>query len=290
MKIYYTVNEIQEFINKKRPRPLGLVPTMGALHKGHISLIEASLKECPVTVVSIFVNPTQFNDRHDLESYPRMPDKDISILSGILREDDMVFLPSEKEIYPGNEREVVFEFGNLDKVMEGVHRPGHFKGVVQVVSRLFEIVNPDFAFFGQKDFQQLTIVKELVRQQGRNIKIISCPVIREADGLAMSSRNLLLEPSIRGKAGIIYKTLSEAASMIATHEISEIKDYINKCINNTNSFELEYFEIADDAELKLVENRSQMEPGKRYYGCIAVRAGKIRLIDNIEFNCPVSKG
>ena len=277
MKIYYTVNEIQEFINKKRPRPLGLVPTMGALHKGHISLIEASLKECPVTVVSIFVNPTQFNDRHDLESYPRMPDKDISILSGILREDDMVFLPSEKEIYPGNEREVVFEFGNLDKVMEGVHRPGHFKGVVQVVSRLFDIVNPDFAFFGQKDFQQLTIVKELVRQQGRNIKIISCPVIREADGLAMSSRNLLLEPSIRGKAGIIYKTLSEAASMIATHEISEIKDYINKCINNTNSFELEYFEIADDAELKLVENRSQMEPGKRYYGCIAVRAGKIGL-------------
>ncbi len=290
MKIYYTVNEIQEFINKKRTSPLGLVPTMGALHKGHISLIEASLKECPVTVVSIFVNPTQFNDRHDLESYPRMPDKDISILSGILREDDMVFLPSEKEIYPGNEREVVFEFGNLDKVMEGVHRPGHFKGVVQVVSRLFEIVNPDFAFFGQKDFQQLTIVKELVRQQGMNIKIISCPVIREADGLAMSSRNLLLEPSIRGKAGIIYKTLSEAASMIATHEISEIKDYINKCINNTNSFELEYFEIADDAELKLVENRSQMEPGKRYYGCIAVRAGKIRLIDNIEFNCPVSKG
>ncbi len=290
MKIYYTVNEIQEFINKKRPRPLGLVPTMGALHKGHISLIEASLKECPVTVVSIFVNPTQFNDRHDLESYPRMPDKDISILSGILREDDMVFLPSEKEIYPGNEREVVFEFGNLDKVMEGVHRPGHFKGVVQVVSRLFDIVNPDFAFFGQKDFQQLTIVKELVRQQGRNIKIISCPVIREADGLAMSSRNLLLEPSIRSKAGIIYKTISEAASMIATHEISEIKDYINKCINNTNSFELEYFEIADDAELKLVENRSQMEPGKRYYGCIAVRADKIRLIDNIEFNCPVSKG
>ncbi|MBP8959849.1 MAG: pantoate--beta-alanine ligase [Bacteroidales bacterium] len=290
MKVYSTVKELQERLGERKARPIGFVPTMGALHKGHISLIEASLKECPVTVVSIFVNPTQFNDRQDLENYPRMLDKDITILSGILRKDDMVFLPSEKEIYPGNEREVVFEFGNLDKVMEGVHRPGHFKGVVQVVSRLFDIVNPDFAFFGQKDFQQLIIIKELVRQQGRNIIVVSCPVIREANGLAMSSRNLLLAPSIQDKAGIIYKALSDAASMIATHEIDEIKDYVNKCINDTNDFELEYFEIADDTELKLVETRRTMEPGKRYFGCIAVRAGKIRLIDNIEFNCPVSKG
>ncbi|HCI54456.1 MAG TPA: pantoate--beta-alanine ligase [Bacteroidales bacterium] len=290
MKVYSTVKELQECLDERKARPIGFVPTMGALHKGHISLIEASLKECPVTVVSIFVNPTQFNDRQDLENYPRMPENDRALLSKILREEDIVFIPSEKEIYPGDEREVVFEFRNLDKVMEGVHRPDHFKGVVQVVSRLFDIVNPDLAFFGQKDFQQLTIIKELVRQQGRNIKVISCPIVREADGLAMSSRNLLIEPSIRDKAGIIYKTLSEAALMINTHEISEIKDYVNKCINNTNNFELEYFEIADDTELKLVETRSEMEPGKRYFGCIAVRAGKIRLIDNIEFNCPISKG
>jgi len=290
MLICSTVKDLREKLSVKTLSPVGFVPTMGALHAGHISLVEKSVGENPVTVVSIFVNPAQFNDRNDLENYPRMTDNDIKLLSGILRTDDIVFIPSEQEIYPGNEPEVIFDFKTLDKVMEGAFRPGHFTGVVKVVSRLFDIVMPDVAYFGQKDLQQVTIIRELVRQQNRNTRIISCPIVREPDGLAMSSRNILLDPEIRKLAGIIHKTLRTASELFGNTEITEIKEFVREQINKTPGFSLEYFEIADDLELKPVTVKTEMVPGKRYYGCIAVWAGGIRLIDNIEFNCSVIKG
>jgi len=290
MLICSTVKDLREALSSKALSPVGFVPTMGALHAGHISLVEKSVGENPVTVVSIFVNPAQFNDRNDLENYPRMTESDIKLLSGVLRTDDIVFIPPEKEIYPGNEPEVIFDFKTLDKVMEGAFRPGHFNGVVKVVSRLFDIVMPDVAYFGQKDLQQVTIIRELVRQQNRKTRIISCPVVREPDGLAMSSRNLLLDPEIRQHAGIIFKTLSAASELICSTDISEIKEFVREQINKTPGFSLEYFEIADDLELKPVTMKTEMVPGRRYFGCIAVRAGAIRLIDNTEFNCSVIKG
>lgn len=290
MKIFSTTPELQNHLKINHHSPRGFVPTMGALHQGHLSLVNIALRECPVVVTSIFVNPAQFNDKKDLERYPRTPGKDLEMLSGILRDRDAVFMPAEPEIYPENEVKEKWNFGNLDKVMEGVHRPGHFNGVAQVVSRLFDIVNPDIAYFGQKDFQQLVIIKDLVRQKGSKIKITPCPIVREPDGVAMSSRNVLLEPVLRQKAGVIFKTLAEASSMINSAGIGEIKEFVQKSIDSTPGFRLEYFEIVDDIELKPVLSQQEMQTGKRYYGCVAVRAGNVRLIDNVEFSCSVSKG
>jgi len=278
-----TVKELKRLLKRKNIQPSGFVPTMGALHAGHLSLVARAIKECRVLTVSIFVNPTQFNDKEDLKNYPRNVEKDLEMLSGLMRENDIVFTPDTHEIYPEEDTRI-FNFGNLDKVMEGLHRPGHFNGVAQVVSRLFDIVDPQIAYFGQKDFQQLTIIKELVRQTGKMVKISSCPIVREPDGLAMSSRNMLLEHSIRIDAPIIYKTLLRAAELIKTAEITDIKDLVKSTINQTPDFNVEYFEIADDVELVPVRQKSEFDKGKRYFGCIAVKAGKIRLIDNIEIS------
>ena len=173
--------------------------------------------------MSIFVNPTQFNDKNDLKNYPRTIENDLEMLETVLRENDIVFTPDVKEIYPEEDKRE-FRFGNLDNVMEALHRPGHFNGVAQVVSRLFEIVKPDIAFFGLKDFQQLAVIKELVRQTDNKVKIIACPIIREKDGLAMSSRNRLLEPEIRKNAPVIFKTISAASEMISENDIPEIRN------------------------------------------------------------------
>ena len=281
MKTVRTRSELQEHLRKLNLSPAGFVPTMGALHEGHLSLVKAAVEKCRIISVSIFVNPTQFNDKEDLKNYPRTPEKDLDLLFTVLRKDDVVFIPSAEEIYPEPDTRI-FSFGNLDKVMEGAFRPGHFNGVAQVVSRLFDIVKPDFAFFGQKDFQQLTIIKELVRQTGNKVQIVGCPIVREADGLAMSSRNQLLDPAVRKEAGIIYRTLSKAARLTKTMEIDNIKKYVTNNINLLPEFKVEYFEIADDRELKAIEDKSQMREDRRYYACIAVRAGKIRLIDNVE--------
>jgi pantoate--beta-alanine ligase len=281
MKVINKSIELQTRLCKLQLTPLGFVPTMGALHKGHISLVENALKQCPVVVISIYVNPTQFNDKNDLRNYPRTLDNDLALLKEVLRETDIVFTPDDHEIYPEEDNRK-FRFGNLDNVMEALHRPGHFNGVAQVVSRLFEIVKPDIAFFGQKDFQQLAVIKELVRQTGSKVKIISNPIIRENDGLAMSSRNRLLEPSIRKQAAIIYKTISSASLMIIEHDIPDIKKFVENTINNVSGFKLEYFDIVDDTKLIPVNKKSDLKKGKRYYGCIALKAGKIRLIDNIE--------
>lgn len=281
MKVLSTIKELRKEIKSAKSSPLGFVPTMGALHPGHISLVRNAISMCPLVVVSIYVNPTQFNDKNDLKNYPRTLDDDLMLLGEVLRDDDMVFTPSDKEIYPDKEKRE-FHFGNLDNVMEALHRPGHFNGVGQVVSRLFEIVKPEIAFFGQKDFQQVAVIKELVRQLKSKVNIISNPIIRESDGLAMSSRNRLLDPELRKNAGIIYSVISSVAGMINDHDISYISEWVRKEIEKTEGFRVEYFEIADDVELKPVKARYEMEKGKRYYGCIAVNAGKVRLIDNIE--------
>ncbi len=256
MKVISTVSELQTFTDKLKFAPLGFV--------------------------SIFVNPTQFNDKNDLKNYPRDTEKDLTLLKPFLRENDIVFTPSVEEVYPEEDKRV-FNFGNLDRVMEASHRPGHFNGVGQVVSRLFDIVKPDLAIFGQKDFQQLAVIKELVKQTGDRVKIVAHPIVREKDGLAMSSRNTLLEPEIRKNAPAIFKTISAASEMIGYHDIPEIKAFVKKMINNVPGFEVEYFDIADDTDLIPVSSKKEMKKNKKYFGCIAVKAGNIRLIDNIEF-------
>jgi pantoate--beta-alanine ligase len=280
MKIINTVSELQNHIMEDNASPVGFVPTMGALHEGHLSLVENAISKCPVVVVSIFVNPAQFNDINDLKNYPRTIESDINMLGSILRPADIVFIPDVKEIYPETDTRK-FQFGNLDNVMEALHRPGHFNGVAQVVSRLFDIVNPDIAFFGLKDFQQLAVIKALVKQINSKVKIIPCQIVREKDGLAMSSRNRLLDPEIRKNVPVIYKTLSVASGMISECDIPEIRKFVKESINGTKGLTLEYFEIVDDTELIPVSRKKEMMPWKKYYGCIAIKAGKIRLIDNI---------
>jgi pantoate--beta-alanine ligase len=281
MKVISTVFELQSWLKRMRLSPIGFVPTMGALHEGHLSLVSNAVQHCPVVVVSIFVNPTQFNDKNDLKNYPRTPESDLLLLSKVMRESDLVFLPGVKEIYPEPDTRE-FHFGNLDNVMEALHRPGHFNGVAQVVSRLFEIVNPDIAFFGLKDFQQLAVIKSLVKQTGNKVMIIGNPIVREEDGLAMSSRNRLLDHEIRLNASIIFKTISAASAMMKEHDIPEIKSFIVQSIDKVQGYSVEYFEIVDDINLLPVSSKAEMMKDKRYFGCIAVQAGKIRLIDNIE--------
>jgi pantoate--beta-alanine ligase len=281
MKRAVYIKELQDYLNKMKDSFSGLVPTMGALHDGHMSLVNRAVNECGLVIVSIFVNPTQFNNKEDLKNYPRTIERDLGLLSGMLRENDVLFTPETEEIYPEPDTRI-FNLGNLDKVMEGLHRPGHFNGVAQVVSRLFEIIKPDNAYFGHKDFQQLTIIREIVRQSGNRINIIGCPIIREADGLAMSSRNQLLEPHIRKEAEVIYRTISKAGELIRNMEIDNIRKYVFNNINLLSDFTVEYFEIADAQELLPVNNKSQMNENKKYFAFIAVRAGNVRLIDNIE--------
>ena len=283
MKKASTIKELRSYLEVTNLSPSGFVPTMGALHYGHLSLVARAIGECPIVTVSIFVNPIQFNDKEDFKNYPRNVAKDIEILSGVMRENDIVFTPDTHEMYPEEDTRI-FNFGNLEKVMEGLHRPGHFNGVAQVVSRLFEIVKPEISYFGQKDFQQLTIIKELVRQTGNKVNIISCPIMRESDGLAMSSRNQLLEPHIRKEAGVIYNTISKAAELVKTMEINNIKKYVFNNINLIPDFSVEYFEIADDEELITINKKNQIKKAKRYFACIAVKAGNVRLIDNIEIS------
>ena len=277
MELYTTITSLQNALKAERSKGLkiGLVPTMGALHKGHLSLVEKAGTICDIVVVSIFVNPTQFNDKNDLANYPRTLESDMKLLSTARCE--YIFSPSVEEIYPVPDTRR-FDFGNLEAVMEGAFRPGHFNGVAQVVSRLFEIVLPDMAFFGRKDFQQMAIINDLVRQMNVPIEIVSCDIIREKDGLAMSSRNKLLLPEYRDCAPKIYQTLRDAKYLANLKTVTEIKEYVVNQINATQLLRVEYFEIVDDTTLVSVE--SWDEPGTKV-GCIAVYAGKIRLIDNI---------
>jgi len=257
-------------------RQIGFVPTMGALHAGHVSLINESKKQGCYTVCSIFVNPTQFNDKKDLENYPRTPKEDIELLrqSGC----DVLFMPSAQEIYPSDDTRV-FDFGELDTLLEGAHRPGHFNGVAKVVSILFDKVNPDIAFFGSKDYQQVMVVKALVKQLDLKINIVACPIIREPDGLAMSSRNMRLSKEEREAAKLIPLLLNEAKALFkAQKPISEIKAFISSKLANKAIYRLEYFEICNANNLHLLSDKNEVKDGIALIACFV---GNIRLIDNL---------
>jgi len=277
MKVYTTITSLQNALKEEHSKgfKIGLVPTMGALHEGHLSLVEKAGSMCDIVVVSIFVNPTQFNDKNDLANYPRTLESDMKLLSTVRCE--YIFSPSVEEVYPVPDTRK-FNFGNIETVMEGAFRPGHFNGVAQVVSRLFDIVLPDMAFFGRKDFQQIAVIKDMVRQMNSAVEIVQCDIIREKDGLAMSSRNKLLLAEYRNCAPIIYQTLKEAKYLVNLKTVSEISEYVIKQVNATQLLQVEYFEIVDDTTLVPVDNWN--EPGTKV-GCIAVYAGKVRLIDNI---------
>lgn len=277
MQVLNTKNEVINLIDKfkKEQKTIGFVPTMGALHEGHLSLVEEAKKNCDVTVVSIFVNPTQFNDPEDLKRYPRTLENDVELLHSL--DCDIVFAPSVQEIYPEPDTRK-FNFGYLESVMEGAKRPGHFNGVGQVVSRLFDIVRPDKAFFGMKDFQQIAIIKEMVRQLHYDIEIVPCPIVREESGLARSSRNTLLDEEHRKNAAHIYATLKKAHYLVPETGVEQLKQWITNEINDNPFLEVEYVEIVDSETLKVVKDWN--EPGKKVI-CVAVYAGKIRLIDNI---------
>ena len=265
-------------ILRKKGKTIGFVPTMGALHEGHLTLIRYSNEQNDITVISIFVNPTQFNDKKDYQRYPRIVEDDIKKLEKV--NCDFLFTPSEKEMYPENDTRE-FDFDNLDKVMEGKFRPGHFRGVALIVSKLFEIVGPDRAYFGEKDFQQLTVIKHLVKTLNIPVEIVPCPILREPDGLAMSSRNMLLSPEERKQVSLVFKTLTEAKVKAKTLSVQETKDWVVRSINADPLMKVEYFEIVDDNKLEpIIDWKNKMVS----VGCIAVHVGNIRLIDNIRFN------
>jgi len=279
MKLYTTTITLQEALKAERLKGLkvGFVPTMGALHQGHLSLVNKAIEMCDIVVVSIFVNPTQFNDTKDLDNYPRTLDADQKLLSGVSV--DYLFVPTVQDIYPEPDTRI-FNFGQIERVMEGAFRPGHFNGVAQVVSKLFSVVEPDLAFFGRKDFQQIAIIQEMVRQLNLGVQIVPCDIVREADGLALSSRNQLLLPEHRQNAPLIFKCLNEAKTLAKTSSVKEVKDFVISQINESQWFEVEYFEIVDECNLSPIANWND---AKSCVGCIAVYAGKVRLIDNIIF-------
>src|SRR5690554_731586 len=267
---------------KEAGKVIGFVPTMGALHEGHLSLVKEAADHSDVVVMSIFVNPNQFNNASDLERYPRDLQKDAALLEGTACE--LLFVPSVKEVYPEPDQRV-FDFGDLDKVMEGKFRPGHFNGVAQVVSRLFDLVAPHKAFFGEKDFQQLAVVRAMVRQLNYPVEIVPCPIVREADGLAMSSRNMLLSTLQRKNAPQIALTLSESCNFAATHSVAETEQQVVDAINAVPELEVEYFEIVDGNSLQAV---GSWEESSYVVGCIAVFAGEVRLIDNVIYKKSMS--
>ena len=279
MIVVETVDKLRAFLAAARAegKSIGLVPTMGALHEGHASLVQRSVAENDVTVVSVFVNPTQFNDKGDLERYPRTLDADCALLSSLGA--NYVFAPSVEEVYPEPDTRV-FDFAPLDKVMEGVYRPGHFNGVAQIVSKLFMYVEPDRAYFGEKDFQQLAIIREMVRQLGFNLQVVGCPIVREKDGLALSSRNTLLTPEQRITALAISKTLFASLDYAKLHTLTETKQMVEQAIAGTEGLELEYYEIVDGNTLQPVASWDDTD---YIVGCITVYCGKVRLIDNIRY-------
>lgn len=264
----------------KENKTIGLVPTMGALHQGHLSLIGLSSKENDITVVSIFVNPTQFNNKEDLDKYPRTLDADIQKVE-TLNTSIIIYAPSVKDIYEETISSESFDYDGLELKMEGKHRIGHFDGVGTIVKKLFEIVNPSKAYFGEKDFQQLQIVKTLVKKHALPVEIIACPIYREKSGLAMSSRNERLSSESREKAAFIFKTLQRAKKLFATKSAKEVTKIVEDTFKKRKEFTLEYFEIADEETLNICKRKDK---NKKYRGFIAVFIDNIRLIDTIVMN------
>jgi pantoate--beta-alanine ligase len=278
MEIFNTKKNLRNLLDRQPNHyRIGFVPTMGALHEGHLSLVRCCRAENDIVVVSIFVNPTQFNDKEDLANYPRTLDRDLELLRQ--ENTDVVFCPTVEEMYPEPDTRT-FDLGGLDATMEGAFRPGHFNGVVQIVTKLFDVVRPHRAYFGEKDFQQLTIIRYIVNQLHIPVQVVSCPIVREPDGLAMSSRNILLGPNERQAAPIISQVLFKAKNLKHTLSVDELKKWVVAQIDANPYLKTEYFEIVDDVKLQPV---SSWEDPVSKVGCIAVRAGKIRLIDNIRF-------
>ena len=281
MKVFSKIVDLQNalFDERKAGRTVGLVPTMGALHEGHASLVRSSVKDNAVTVVSVFVNPTQFNDKNDLKNYPRDLDADCHLLEDCGA--DYVLAPSVEEMYPTPDTRH-FEYPPVSTVMEGAHRPGHFNGVCQVVSRLFYIVRPDRAYFGEKDWQQIAVVKAMVRQLQLPVQIVECPIVREADGLAKSSRNTLLAPDERAIAPAIYKALKDSLDYARHHSLKDTHDKVVADINAVEGLDVEYFSIVDGNTLQDI---ADWDASPYVVGCITVYCGKtpIRLIDHIKY-------
>ena len=280
MKVINKTSDLQAIIEqfKNDGKSIGLVPTMGALHKGHLSLVKNSISNNDITVVSIFVNPTQFNNPNDLASYPRTVEKDLELLQTVGC--DVVFAPEADDIYSKSETDSRFEFDfeGLDKVMEGKFRPGHFNGVVQIVSKLFDLVRPNRAYFGEKDFQQLAIIRLMTRRYNLPIEIVPCPIVREDSGLALSSRNSLLKDNEKQVAQHIYAVLNESRQFVPQTEVEELKQCVIAAIEQKPELKVEYFDIVDGHTLKSIGKWDECD---YVVGCITVFCGNVRLIDNI---------
>lgn len=268
--------ELRRALGSRNRSGIGFVPTMGALHAGHRSLVERARRECATVVVSVFVNPTQFNDKTDLKNYPRTPEADLRLLEEVGA--DYVFMPSVEEVYPELDTRT-FDFGMIDKVMEGATRPGHFNGVAQVVSRLFDLVKPAKAYFGEKDFQQIAVIREMVRQLRIPVEIIPCPIVRGEDGLALSSRNTLLDTDHRTAAPYIYKVLKAAVEKSHQTTPDQLAAWVTAQVESNPLLKVIYFQVVDAATMQQVRT---WEESPAIQGCIAVQAGDIRLIDNIK--------
>lgn len=268
--------ELRRALGSRDRSGIGFVPTMGALHAGHRSLVERARRECATVVVSVFVNPTQFNDKTDLKNYPRTPEADLRLLEEVGA--DYVFMPSVEEVYPEPDTRT-FDFGIIDKVMEGATRPGHFNGVAQVVSRLFDLVKPAKAYFGEKDFQQIAVIREMVRQLRIPVEIIPCPIVRGEDGLALSSRNTLLDTDHRTAAPYIYKVLKAAVEKSHQTTPDQLAAWVTAQVESNPLLKVIYFQVVDAATMQQVRT---WEESPAIQGCIAVQAGDIRLIDNIK--------
>jgi pantoate--beta-alanine ligase len=281
MKVINTIQALRDELAAARAegKTVGLVPTMGALHEGHASLVRRSVKENDVTVVSIFLNPTQFNDKGDLERYPRTLEADCALLEQCRA--TIAFAPSVEEVYPEPDTRQ-FSYPPTDTVMEGAHRPGHFNGVCQVVSKLFSYVEPDRAYFGEKDFQQIAVIRRMVDDLGFKLQIVPCPVVRERSGLAMSSRNTLLTPEERRAAARIYSILEESKDYAVDHELEEVRERAIRRINEVSELEVEYYSIVDGNTLEDVHS---WDDSDSIVGCITVYCGQkpIRLIDHIRY-------
>jgi len=271
--------EIESLLENYRnnEKSIGFVPTMGALHRGHLSLIRKAKEENDICVCSIYVNPTQFNNPNDLEKYPRQLEEDIKLLENV--NCDILFAPDNEEMYPENEDEMSFNFGELENVMEGKYRPGHFMGVGTIVKKLLDIVKPNRAYFGKKDYQQLLIIRSVCEQYNIDTEIVGCEIIREEDGLAMSSRNKRLSPKQREEAPYIYSVLDYASIMGRRMQVTDLKDWVAKKISSNKEMELEYFEVCDANDLSIIKEWGY---DQKVMGFIVVNMGDIRLIDNIN--------
>ena len=279
MIVINKVNELEKAVEAFRieGKSVGLVPTMGALHEGHLSLVKRCRRENDVVVVSVFVNPTQFNNKEDLRTYPRTEEADKALLAEAGC--NIVFMPTVEEVYPEPDSRV-FDLGPVAEVMEGAMRPGHFNGVAQIVSKLFMMVKPDRAYFGEKDFQQIAVIRQMVKNEGFNLQIVPCSIVREADGLAKSSRNVRLSAEARQTAPSIYRTLQESLDYAKSHTVAETQKFVTDCINSYPGMEVEYYQIVDGITLMPVNNWNE---SNYIVGCVTVYCGGVRLIDNIAY-------